>query len=127
MISLLRKNLTSLLLLLLAAGFATTLGELLITGHNEGIQLVAVISSTLGIIGALIPLFVSSGWLRTLAVVCFVLITLSGITGTLQHSLNSGGPGNDPPPLAPLALTGIGAMGLLVVLARNKNSTVEIA
>lgn len=153
------KNLYTVLLLFLAGGFAITLAELLITGHYQGIQLVAPVATALGLVGVLLVLFVKRGGLYMLAVVLLLLVTLSGIAGTAQHYLNSGSggppagftpntsevatdqaqaapsgdfqpseggppsgmggfPGSNPPPLAPLALTGLGMIALVVAWVR---------
>jgi hypothetical protein len=79
-----RKHLFTILLLLLAGGFATLLAELLITDHVGGIQSVAVIASGLGLALVVIGLFARSG-LRFVLVVLLLILSLSGLVGAFEH------------------------------------------
>ena len=79
-----RRNLTALLLLMLAGGFAMLLAELLLTGHVKGIQNVAVIASAAGLVAVLVGWFAKGG-LRTTMAVVLVLLSLTGLVGTFEH------------------------------------------
>lgn len=79
-----RRNLVTLLLLLLLGGFGMLLGELLITNHVDGIQRVAVIASVVGAV-ALLAGFFARGMLRHLVVLLLLVLTLSGLLGAWEH------------------------------------------
>ena len=84
MASVVRKNVTAIQLLLLASGFTITLVELILMGHTEGIQLVAVGSTVLGIVLALWGL-VAGNATRTIVVILFLGLSLSGLVGAFEH------------------------------------------
>lgn len=79
-----RRNLVTLLLLLLLGGFGMLLGELLITNHVDGIQRVAVIASVVGALALLAGFFVR-GMMRHLVVLLLLVLTLSGLLGAWEH------------------------------------------
>ncbi|HRX02478.1 MAG: hypothetical protein KDI07_09190 [Anaerolineae bacterium] len=75
-------------MLFLFGGFAVLLAELLITNHTDGIQLVAVAASLIGMILAVIGLVASPKFRRVVAVL-FLLLSVTGIIGVIEH--NEGG------------------------------------
>ncbi len=79
-----RRNVTAILLLLLAGGFAMVAAELLITAHTEGVQLVGVVASVAGLIVVLLGL-IAKGTFRMVLVVVLLLLSVSGLTGAYQH------------------------------------------
>ncbi len=150
----LRTNLASLLLVFVSAGFLFLLAELLLAGHTEGIQLVAVAASVLGALSGFVGLF-ARGRLRYVLVVLFLLLSLTGIIGVIEHNegrfegkeaaaapvlvqADSGytltayhadrgedegeegeREGEEAPPLAPLSLSGLSALGAVALLAKG--------
>lgn len=84
-----RKYLTSVLLLMLAGGFLMLLAELLLTNHVDGIQIVAVIASAVGLAAVLVGWF-AKGTLRVTMAVVLILLSVTGVIGTAQH-LEEGG------------------------------------
>ena len=82
--NLIRKHVTSIQLLLLAGGFVITLAELILLGHTKGIQLVAIGSTVAGILLALWGL-ISTGNMRKIVAMLFVLLSLTGLIGTFEH------------------------------------------
>lgn len=118
------RRLNTILLLLLAGGFAILIAELLLTGHVEGIQLVAPISSALGLAAVVLGLFARGG-LRMAVVIVLLLVSLGGVVGTLRHWVEAGEPAGqpgdeaEPPPLAPLSIAGLGLMSLVVLVGRG--------
>jgi len=111
-----RRNLFVILLVLLLGGFLLVLAELLITGHVEGVQNVAVIASAVGAIGVAAGIFVK-GTVRHVVAILLLVLTLTGLMGTLQHSAATGEVA--PPPLAPLSLSGLALMGAVLLLAKQ--------
>ncbi|MBW7883809.1 MAG: hypothetical protein H3C34_14460 [Caldilineaceae bacterium] len=105
-----RKNLTTILLLFLAGGFAVTLVELFLLNHMDGVQNVAVIASILGLLAVVAGLFVKGG-LRTGVIVVLLLLSLSGLIGTFQHlEATGGGEASAPALVASRADTGFTAI-----------------
>jgi hypothetical protein len=123
----------NLMLLLLAGGFAMLLAELLILEHTDGIQLVGVAASVIGLILVLAALFVH-GRAATMLAAALVVLSATGLVGTYQHLANREGESakiqrqqeyqavayfedneestgeaesESPPPLAPLSLAGL--------------------
>ena len=184
MASVVRKNVTAIQLLLLASGFTITLVELILMGHTEGIQLVAVGSTVLGIVLALWGL-VAGNATRTIVVILFLGLSLSGLVGAFEHleggedeageasatfqvvntnrgqivntafnaeeegedgegseageaaatggsseageageggEANEGGKEGNPPPLAPLSLSGLALFGAVTLLGAKRES-----
>lgn len=80
-----QKNLFSLLLLVTAGGFAMLLVELILMGHTAGTQLVAIATSAIGLILALMGI-IAKGSFRYLLVVLFLALSASGLYGTLEHT-----------------------------------------
>jgi hypothetical protein len=60
------------------------LGELLMTDHVDGIQLVAVVASAVGAVALLAGFFVR-GLLRHIVVLLLLVLTLSGVLGAWEH------------------------------------------
>lgn len=140
----LNKNFTRVMLLVVAAGFAFLLVELLVMGHSNGPRLISVVAAALGAVFGLVAMSQSSG-LRRIMAILFVVLSLSGIFGFMAHSngrsfrsqavasapatedrtvrraLNSFG--NMPPTLAPLMLTGLSLFGAVVALSASAEAT----
>ena len=79
-----RRNLVTILLLLLLGGFVMLLAELLLTDHVDGIQNVAVIASAVGAVAIAAGFFVK-GTLRHLTALLLLVLSLSGLMGAWQH------------------------------------------
>lgn len=80
-----QKNLFSLLLLVTAGGFAMLLAELMLMGHTAGDQQIGAIAAAIGLLLALVGM-VAKGNLRYLLVVLFLVLSVSGIYGTIEHA-----------------------------------------
>ncbi len=80
-----RSNLTTLILASLAGGFLLLLAELLLAGHTEGVQLVGVTASILGILLALVGLK-ARGTARNVLAVLFLVLAISGVVGAFEHN-----------------------------------------
>lgn len=141
----LQKRFPDLVALFSALGFLTLLSELLLTGHTEGIQALAPLAAGVGTLAVLAGLWVRGG--RSLAVGFLLLVGATGVVGLAQHmredlgasrpatvqlvdeegreypSFPRPGEGGEketpPPPLAPLALSGLGLLGALALYARE--------
>ncbi len=131
--NLVQARFPTLVLVGVAAGFGMLLAELLLTGHTEGVQRIAVLTSVLGIGLGLMALWVS-GSLRGLVIAAFALLALAGVYGALEH--REGADEREaqtqvrfvrereegeatPPPLAPLSLSGLALLGALATLAKR--------
>lgn len=80
-----KRNLAGLVTLGVVGGFIMLLAELLITEHYDGTQLIAPISSVLGVI------FMLAAWyggvkMRRLWVVLLLVLSLTGLIGAYQHN-----------------------------------------
>lgn len=140
----------TILLLLLTGGFAVILGELALYQHWEGIQLVGLIATVVGLLAVLAGIFLK-GTGRTVAGLLLVVLAISGLMGMRQHAdaaaqaqaprpaLVQGETGvqeiayrpaapaqpageTTPPPLAPLGLSGLALMGAVILLAKKDES-----
>jgi len=144
--ALIRSHLPELVLVGAAGGFAGTFAELLLTDHSEGTQAIAVIAAGIGAGLCLIGLLVRSRiMLRTVAI-GLLLLSISGPVGVFLHAGGEADASEAPlsaenvpvldededededegdedeegiPPLAPLALSGLGILGAVGVLARE--------
>lgn len=144
--NLVQKNLFTLLLLLIAGGFIMFLVELIMMGHTHGTQQIAVIATVTGLGLTLAGLFAKSK-MRQLLVVLFVLLSVSGLYGTLEHTekreervaetsgITVTATGSDegdelaqelvgefqtfPPALSPLGLSGFSALGAVALLGKK--------
>lgn len=72
------------LMVLLAVGFAMLLVELLLTNHTDGIQLVAVAASVIGLVLTGAALFVRDS-ARLIVAGLMLLLSLTGVIGTFEH------------------------------------------
>ncbi len=79
-----RRNLTPILLLLLAGGFLVVLGELVIYRHWDGVQLIGFVATVIGFVGVLLGLFVKGG-LRVGVAILLAVISVSGLIGAYEH------------------------------------------
>jgi len=134
----LRKRFPALVMLWIAGSFGMLALELLMTGHTEETQILGVLASAAGALLALLALLVPRlrvGWL-----VGFLVVGVFGFVGTALHREEAGEPaGADytvaryddeegegeeaaPPPLAPLGLTGLAALGGLALFAREEGA-----
>lgn len=75
----------TILLLMAAGGFVMLVIELLITNHTDGIQLAGVIASAIGLILAVAALFLTSLQARNILAILFIVLSVSGLIGVLQH------------------------------------------
>lgn len=158
----LRKHQATILLLLLAGGFAVVLGELVLYQHWDGTQLVGFVSTVVGMLVVFVGIFLK-GTLRVVAALLLLVLSLAGLIGTYEHFEEGGGeaarpqpalvqrsagvvqqvsfsastverapaqdndedserrPGGEtePPPLAPLSLSGLALMGAVILLAKQ--------
>jgi len=95
-----RRNLITILLLLLLGGFAMLLVELLITNHVDGIQNVANVASLVGAVAILLGFF-AKGTFRHLIVLLLLVLSLSGLLGAWEHlESREGGEARTPAALA---------------------------
>jgi hypothetical protein len=79
-----QKYFFTLLMLMLAGGFAMLLAELLITNHTDGIQNVAVIASVAGLLLVLVAIVLRER-AATLIAVLLLLLSVTGLIGTYEH------------------------------------------
>lgn len=82
--SLSRRYQHQLTMILIAGGFLMLLGELLLTNHTDGTQLIAVVASLLGMALAGLGIFARNKLAVNLAL-AFLLLTLTGLFGTYEH------------------------------------------
>jgi hypothetical protein len=87
-----RKHLTTLLLLLLAGGFAVILGELILYRHYSGLQLIGFISTIVGLVVALWGI-IARGGTRVALAALMLLLSVAGVIGVVEH--NEGGEGGE--------------------------------
>ncbi|WP_243028729.1 hypothetical protein [Thermus albus] len=141
----LRKHFPDLVSLASLLGFLTILAELLLTGHTEGIQLIASLSALVGAGLLGLGLLLNRG--RSLVILALFLLSATGLLGLVQH-LEEGldkastpilqGPlwadreggyfyeeeGKKeaaPPPLAPLSLSGLALLGALALYVGERD------
>jgi len=79
-----QRRYAPLMLLLIAGGFVMMLVELIMLDHTDGIQLVAVIATTAGLLLALAALLAPAKW-RSGVAVLFVLLSVTGLVGAYEH------------------------------------------
>jgi len=129
--------------LMVAGGFALTLGELFLMGHTEKTQLIGVGMSGVGLLLALAGA-VAAPRFRKVLVGLWIVVAASGLFGVYEHleeaqehrekaaleaqaMAAAGGDAHDheqgeshgPPPMAPLSVTGLAMLGGLGLLARK--------
>ncbi|MCB0045564.1 MAG: hypothetical protein KDD92_09055 [Caldilineaceae bacterium] len=142
------RNYYPLMYLLIAGSFLGFTAELVLTGHWNGIQLVGLAAGIIGLVLAVVALFAAPRMRQTLAVL-FVILSLSGVMGTIQHNeARSGEEASAPvivaatadfsrelpaeqrqegeekeavPPLAPLSLAGMSIIAAVTLLADGRN------
>ncbi|MEZ4612358.1 MAG: hypothetical protein R2838_19315 [Caldilineaceae bacterium] len=83
------RNYYTLMYLLIAGSFLGLVAELVWTEHWDGIQLVGLLASVAGMVLAAIALFASPRMRQVLAVL-FVILSISGIVGTIEHNEDRG-------------------------------------
>lgn len=92
-----RRNLTPILLLLLAGGYLVVVGELVLYRHWQGIQFIGFAASVVGLLCVLAGIFARGG-LRLILSGILLVLSLSGLMGTFQHFEGNRGEGSAPPP-----------------------------
>jgi len=116
----------SVLLLMTVGGFVMIAAELLLTSHTEGLQLVGVTAAVAGLILAVAALFLSGRQARNILVILFVVLSISGLVGVLQHAgARSGDDDSAAPPLASLSLSGLALIGAVTLLGIAEPQAVE--
>ena len=128
----LHKNSSRIMMLAVAGGFAFILIELLGIQHAQGTKMIGAVSAAIGAVLGLVGLS-ENPQLRRILSILFIVLALTGIYGFTVHSGARGFrtqgaaavPASEdrtvqralrsftllPPPLAPLALTGLALMG----------------
>ncbi len=142
-----RGRSTSVLLIFVAAGFALLLGELLMIGHINQIQMVGVVSSAVGLILSLLG-FIPRVGLRRIVIGLFVVLALVGLFGVFIHM---GGRARrqaqmasvqmpedrlmrraltsfrrNPPLVPPLALSGLSGLGIVALLGAGAAAETQV-
>lgn len=79
-----RKNLPEVVLAAAVGGFLMILAELIITDHLDGIQLVAVVASVIGLVVSAAG-FVLRGAASRAGAILLVLLSISGLVGAFEH------------------------------------------
>lgn len=79
-----RKNFPEVVLAGAAGGFLMILAELIITDHLDGIQLVAVVASVIGLVVSAAGFLLRGAASRAGAIV-LVLLSISGLVGAFEH------------------------------------------
>ena len=79
MLSSIRKT-STLLMLLLAGGFAVLVAELVWMGHTRDTQIIAIITATIGLLFTLVGTF-ASGRARAIVAVALAVLALTGLYG----------------------------------------------
>lgn len=80
----------TLMLLLIAGGFAVIVAELAWTNHTDGIQMIGMIAAVGGVVLGLAALFVK-GTARLIVAALFLGLSVAGIVGVVEHSEAIGG------------------------------------
>jgi hypothetical protein len=79
-----QQHFYTLLMLMLAGGFALLVAELLLTEHTDGIQLVAVAASVAGLLLTVAALVVRGRGAMVVAVL-LLLLSATGVLGAYEH------------------------------------------
>lgn len=114
--SFVQRRYWTLMMLFLIVGFAMLLVELVITNHTEGIQLVAVAASLVGLVLAGVGL-IASPKLRPIVAVLFLLLSLTGVIGVIEHNEAGGEEGERA--ARPALTANANASGAAVALSRS--------
>lgn len=94
-----REHLTTLMMLLLAAGFLVVLGELVLYKHYVGEQLIGLLSTVVGTVLVLWGIF-AKGRVRVTLATLLVVLSLAGLIGVEEHSASEAGEAQRPTPVA---------------------------
>ncbi|RTI04104.1 MULTISPECIES: hypothetical protein [Thermus] len=141
----LQKRFPDMVALFTGLGFLTVLAELVLTDHTEGIRILAPLAAGMGAGAILLGLGFPRG--RVWATGLLLLVGGIGLLGLVEHMqealeafspsvvrlvdkegweypaypgpLREGEKEGSPPPLAPLALSGLGLLGALALHARK--------
>jgi len=117
----------TILLLMAAGGFAMIAAELLLTSHTDGLQMVGLIASVIGLILGVVALFMSGQKARDIIAILFIVLSISGLLGVLQHA---GARADDAqsaaPPLASLSLSGLALLGAAVLLGMGQSRATDV-
>lgn len=121
----LRSHFVEVVVLGAAGGFVMLLAELLMGAHTEGIQIVAVVSSILGLVLVMLG-FLGRGALRRGAIYGLLFVAFTGVFGVFEHIEEGGAEVGEaesqeavPPVLAPLSLAGVGLLAGLALLVKD--------
>ncbi|MEZ4767449.1 MAG: hypothetical protein R2844_03380 [Caldilineales bacterium] len=114
--SFVQRRYWTLMMLFLIGGFAMLLVELVITNHTDGIQLVAVAASLAGLILAGVGL-IASPKLRPIVAVLFLVLSLTGVIGVIEHQEAGGEEGERA--ARPALTTNASASGAAIALSRS--------
>lgn len=128
--------------LMVAGGFALTLGELFLMGHTEKSQLIGVGMSGAGLLAALLGAVVAPRFRKALLGL-WIVVAAGGLFGVYEHleeaqehrekaaieaqakmaageaAEESKDEEHGPPPMAPLSVSGLAMLGGLALLARK--------
>jgi len=117
----------TILLLMAVGGFAMIAAELLLTSHTDGLQMVGLIASVIGLILGVVALFMSGQKARDIMAILFIVLSISGLLGVLQHA---GARADDAqsaaPPLASLSLSGLALLGAAVLLGMGQSRATDV-
>jgi hypothetical protein len=143
----LQERFPELVAVMVAGGFALTLGELLLMNHTEKIQKLALLMTSAGMLAVALGLIAPK--FRKLLVGVLIVVAASGLFGVYEHleeaaehrekaAREASAPGvlqagggdagehekkgekHGPPPLAPLSVSGLALMGSLGLLALKR-------
>ncbi len=122
----LRRALPQLLLVWAALGFTLLLAELLLTNHTGGERFLAPAASLAGLFLSLWGLSRTSP--KLVVALGLLLVAGVGLVGMAEHwEGDEGGEVYEqeaeasPPPLAPLSLSGVAALALMGLFAKEEN------
>ncbi len=121
-----RRALPQLLLIWAALGFMLLLAELLLTNHTGGERFLAPSASLVGLFLSLWGLLRTSP--KLVVALGLLLVAGVGLIGMAEHwEGDEGGEVYEreteatPPPLAPLSLSGVAALALMGLVAKEEN------
>jgi hypothetical protein len=122
-----QRHFPTIMLLLAAGGFALIAAELLLTNHTEGLQMVGLIASVIGLILGVVALFLSGQKARDIIAILFIVLSISGLLGMLQHAgARAGDAQSAAPPLASLSLSGLAFLAAAALLGVPQQRTADI-
>lgn len=79
------RNFYTIMYLLVAGSFLGLVAELVWTEHWDGIQLVGLAASAIGLVLALLAIFASAR-MRSVLAILFLVLSISGIVGAIEHN-----------------------------------------